>query len=91
MKKTEKSSQKLLLEEIQKRSKELNSFINQDEINPATRERLQEQLVWLRYQIKHHEVEFDEQDIKDRFNWVINNFNENLNLEEEERFSEIHE
>ncbi|MCF7806768.1 MAG: hypothetical protein K9M13_03865 [Simkaniaceae bacterium] len=76
-----------VLKLISGKSKEMNAFLNTESVSPALRERLQDQLVWLKSQVEKQEIDYDPFDIADRFNWVVENFNTSLNLPEEERFN----
>ena len=68
------------------KSHEMNQYLSHDHIEPATREKLQEQLSWLRHQVNQHSQDFDSFSLVDRFHWVVDNFNFSLDLPEEEKF-----
>jgi hypothetical protein len=68
------------------KSHAMNQYLNQDDIDPFKRERLQEQLSWLRHQMNQCAQDADPFALVDRFHWVVDNFNLYLNLPDEEKF-----
>ena len=64
--------------------REMNGFLNKESIESPVREQLQEQLQWLKHQITHHKNEPEE--LKERFDWVVNNFNSYLHLSTQDHF-----
>lgn len=65
--------EQFLEDEYQKMQKELESVTD-----PRLRSDLKDQLVWLRYQLRHFEESQDIEAIQEDHEWVVNSFNQNL-------------
>lgn len=68
------------------RSREMHECLNGDHIHSSTREKLQEQIAWLKHQVNHYAETLDDFALLDRFHWVVDNFNLYLDLPDEEKF-----
>ena len=50
------------------------------------KEKLADQLVWLKYQIDHYAETENIEMLEENYNWVVSNFNHDLRLQEQEQF-----
>ena len=65
---------------------EMNSYLYNQVEDARIRENLLEQLSWLNHQFHFYSDNNEIDLLIDKFNWVVDNFNESLSLKEEEKF-----
>lgn len=65
--------EQFLEDEYQKMQKELDTVED-----AKLRSDLKDQLIWLRYQLRHFEESQDIETIQEDHEWVVNSFNQNL-------------
>ncbi|MDN3504797.1 MAG: hypothetical protein P0S95_04400 [Rhabdochlamydiaceae bacterium] len=71
---------------LDKNINEMNRFINSDRFEAIVRETIQTQIIWFKHQISCFEFSANSTEVIDRYNWVVSNINQKLNLPKEERF-----
>lgn len=55
----------------------------------GVKEKLYDQLIWLRYQINYFQTSHNLELLEENFNWVVSNFNHDLSLTSQRQFKPI--
>ncbi|MCI5051795.1 MAG: hypothetical protein MRY21_01500 [Simkaniaceae bacterium] len=82
----EHNNRESLFVEIDKERNDMHSYLYQSDVAPSVKEKLQDQLKWFNHQVNHYKEAPDLEVFLDKFNWMVKNFNEELNLDHQERF-----
>ncbi|MGE0198101.1 MAG: hypothetical protein AB7N99_00585 [Simkaniaceae bacterium] len=64
----------------------MERFLSKEVGKGKVKDNLHDQLIWLRRQISYYLESHDLEMLEENFNWVVSNFNHDLNLTKEKQF-----
>lgn len=67
----------------------MQEFLEKQVEEGALKDKLHDQLIWLQYQIRYFKESHDQHMLEENFNWVVSNFNHDLNLNAGQEFNYV--
>lgn len=75
--------------ELTDKFEKMYAYLNNNVEDGPAKTKLHDQLIWLQYQIKYFQKLQNLDLVKENFNWVVENFNHDLSLSENQAFAKI--